>query len=177
MKKISYFLLLFLLFFSMTSCKKNNIPKTIEETNTLFSNLENLFSTHNITLFLDYRIDKVNNEWQYIPSGAQFKVYCQTTYGGHQFWGVYFGDNMNENSINEFIILMLKDTVGNMYDEYIDDMINGDFPNEIPWNNEFIDGIICSNGWIYTGNKLLVRYFEGRITGLQYLKTIMKQYS
>ena len=68
-------------------------------------------------------------------------------------------------------------SVGNMYDVYIDDILKGDFPNEIPWNNEFMDGITCSNGWIYTGNKLLARYFEGRITGLRYLKTIMKQYS
>ena len=176
MKKISYFLLLFLLIFSTTSCKKNNIPKTIEETNTVFSNLENLFSTHNITLFENYTIDVANNEWQYIPSGAQFKVYCQTTYG-HQFYGVYFGDNISDNSINEFKILMLKMSFGNMYDDCIDDMINGHFPNEIQWNNEFIDGIICSNGWIYSGDELLVCYFEGRITGLQYLKTIMKQYS
>ena len=72
---------------------------------------------------------------------------------------------------------MLKETFGNMYDDYIDDMINGDFPNEIQWNNKFIDGIICSNGWIYIGDELLVCYFEGRITGLQYLKMIMKQYS
>lgn len=176
MKKIFNFLLLFLLIFPMTSCKKNNMPKTIEETNTVFSNLENLLSTHNITLFSDYKIDAANNEWPYIPNGAQFKIYCQTTFGGHQFFGLYFGDNKNDNSINEFIILWTKMFFGNMYDDYIDDMINGDFPNEIPLNKELIDGITCSNGWVYTGNKLLVRYFEGRITGMEYLKIIMKQY-
>ena len=68
---------------------------------------------------------------------------------------VYFGKDINENSINEFKILIIKDTLGNIYEDYLDDMLNGNFTSVIKENENIAIRnnlkLVAIDGWICLG--------------------------
>lgn len=178
MKKFFNILFLIIIILSLTSCKKAHLPETIEETENIFNELESQFNDFDINFFDTRIIEKVSDHWQYIPNGAKLKVHC-VTFFNQNLHAVYFGKDINENSINEFKILMIKASFGNIYDDYLDDMLNGNFTSVFKENENItiLNNLKLIDGWIYFGDELLVSYFEGRISASKCAKrTLAKVY-
>lgn len=179
MKKFFNILFLIIIILSLTSCKKAHLPETIEETENIFNELESQFNDFDINFFDTRIIEEVSDDWQYIPNGAKLKVHCMTIFN-QDLYAVYFGKDINENSINEFKILTIKETFGNIYDDYLDEMLNGNFTSVIKKNEniEVLNNLklVAIDGWIYFGDELLVSYFEGRISASKCAKRTLAKF-